>query len=506
MAGGIGFEVNLGAARHPASRIPRRGNRRHVLVLGDFTGRRNRGVAATAELERRPVVTVDLDSFDAVLRRLAPALRLDAAGTGTDGVEATFESLDDFHPDRLLGALEPFRRLRDSRARLADPEQFEREAAQLMIGAGSGTATDRAPGERPPVEEEGELLGRLIGTPSAATSHGPSPGTIDALISRLVRPHIRPGPTRSAEPYLAAIDASLSELMRGVLHDADFQSLEAIWRGLRNLVDVLDAESVVAHVLDVTRAELQEDLAAAAGDSMSTSAFRLLARGARAGADAEPWSLIVCHDTFDADADDVALLGHLGVLASQAGAPLLAAAAPGLAGCASLADCSDPRQWRIADPEIARRWETLRRSPVAPWLGLALPRILLRLPYGARTDALESFEFEECGAAFAHEDYLWGNPALACAQSIAAAWSSDADSAALAGSLELEDLPAHVRDVDGERRLQPAAEHALSMHAGEELLRRGFTAVLSYADRNAARVLRLQSIADPPSAIEVLEA
>jgi type VI secretion system protein ImpC len=506
MAGGFGFEVNLGAARRAASRIPRSSNRRHILVLGDFTGRRSRGIETTADLERRPVVSVDLDSFDAVMERLAPALRLAVPGFDPGDAGLAVRSIDDFHPDRLMAALEPFRRLRESRARLIDPAQFEREAAQLMIGTTPDPATDPATYVRPRLESEGDLLGRLIGTPSAAATQGPARGAIDTLIRRLVQPHIRPGPSRSSEPYLAAIDASLTELMRGLLHDADFQSLEATWRGVRNLVDVLDAESVTLHVADLTKGELLEDLRSTAGDSAATAASRLLARGARQGADAEPWSLLIGHYSFGADGDDLALLGHLGVLASQAGAPLLAAAAPGLAGCSSLAHGADPRQWRIADPEVARRWAALRLSPVAPWLGLALPRILLRLPYGARTDAAESFEFEEFGVDFAHEDYLWGNPALACAQSIAAAWSSGTDAAGLTGSFELEDLPAHVRDVEGERRLQPVAEHALSMHVGEELLRRGFTAVLSYADRNAARVLRLQSIADPPSAIEALEA
>ena len=68
-------------------------------------------------------------------------------------------------------------------------------------------------------------------------------------------------------------------------------------------------------------------------------------------------------------------------------------------------------------------------------------------------------------------------------------------------ALDVPDLPAHVRDVDGERELKPCAEHLLSLRIGEEILKRGLMPVLSFRDRNAARFLRLQSIADPPAAL-----
>ena len=496
MAGGIGFEVNLGASRGPVQRATGRSNRRHILVLGDFTGRRNRGVETTEDLERRPVLAVDIDRWDAVLARLSPALRFDAALMGTGDAEVTFRSLDDFHPDRLLATMEPFRRLRESRARLGDPAQFEREAERLMADAAPALRGVQEPAS----EGADDLLQRLIGSPAPSGPAVATAGAVDSLIRRLVQPHIRPGPSRSPAPFLAAVDASLSEAMRTVLHDPDFQELEATWRGLRTLVDALDPDEVVSvQLVDVSRGELLADLAACAGDAAASAAHRLLARGCRSGADAEPWSLLVGHFTFGADHHDLDLLEHLGAVASSAGAPLLAAAAPSLVGCASLADGADPRQWAIGDSAVAQRWDGLRRGPVAQWIGLALPRILLRLPYGARTDAIETFAFEELSPSATHEDYLWGNPALACARAIGAAWRSDAAAATVDGPLEIDDLPAHVREVDGERRLQPCAEVLLPLSAGEEILRRGVMPWLSFGNRNAARLLDVRSIADPPA-------
>ena len=98
--------------------------------------------------------------------------------------------------------------------------------------------------------------------------------------------------------------------------------------------------------------------------------------------------------------------------------------------------------------------------------------------------------------------YLWGNPALACAELIGRSLVEDGtDTEPPVIALDVPDLPAHVRDVDGERELKPCAEHLLSLRIGEEILKRGLMPVLSFRDRNAARFLRLQSIAEPPAAL-----
>lgn len=491
MPGRISFDMNLGTA-------PRgRGRARHdvlrVLVLGDFSGRSDPESGATPHLAARAVRSVDLDTFDDVLRGMAPRLRFAPESAAGAASSVQFTSLDDFHPDRLYATLEAFRALRESRARLLDPATFEQEASALIADSPSA-ATGRE-------EPDAGVLARLLGAPAApAAPVRPTAGVVDDLIRRLVRPHIQPGPDRSAAPYLAALDASAAELMRALLHHPAFQSLEANWRGLRRFVESVElGEAVTLHVADVARTELLADLLATQGDPEQSALARMLQTGSQAGPDPAPWSLVVGLYGFDADPDDVALLGYLGMLAARAGAPLLAAGRPGLAGCSTLDESTEPRLWGYPDPEVERRWTALRRSPVARWVGLATPRILVRLPYGSRTEAIDAFAFEEPSPVRHHEEYLWGNPALACAELVALQFLAAGPGMALDGPLDLEDLPAHVQDVDGERRLQPCAEHALSVRVGEELLRHGMIPLLSYAQRNAARMLRLQSIADPPA-------
>jgi len=498
MPGRIGFEVNLGAAGDGRDGVPRHSDRMRILVLADFSGRSNRGFETVADLASRPIMALDLDTFDTVFRRLAPGLVFGTSIGGAAGVAVEFDSLEDFHPDRLYATLEPFRALRESRARLLDPASFEQEASRLMESPPPPSgAIDVAPAPDPArKEDQAELLQRLIGRPAqSATRPAPMQSVVDDLIRRLVQPHITPGSGRSAEPYVAALDASLTELMNVLLHQADFQRLEAVWRGVRRLVDSLElGDALVLHVVDISKAELLADLDASKGNPSESAAHRLLVDASRRGVDEQPWSLLVGHYSFGANADDIALLGHLGVIASRAGGPLLAAAEPSLLGCERLGEDTEPRHWAFADANVEKLWAELRGSPIGRWVSLALPRMLLRLPYGAKSDPVDGFAFEELGTHPAHEDYLWGNPALACAEVIARAFLEEGPGMSIEGPLDIDDLPAHVRDQDGERRLQPCAEFVLAIRVGEEMMQRGMIPLLSYGNRNAVRVMGIRSI------------
>jgi type VI secretion system protein ImpC len=253
------------------------------------------------------------------------------------------------------------------------------------------------------------------------------------------------------------------------------------------------------HLLDVTKAELMACVQAARGNLESTALYRLLVERAGGTLGGEPWSLLMGDYTFGAAGEELELLAALGALGSQAGAPFLAAASPSLLGCASLVDTPDPHDWRSLDGEALRGFGALRRSAAAPWIGLALPRILLRLPYGKSTDPVEQLEFEELPPARNHEAYLWGNPALACAQLIGQSFLARGWDMEPGDAQDLDDLPAHVFQQDGERHLQPCAEVLLTERAGEAILSHGLMALLSYKNRNAVRLMRFQSIAQPSS-------
>jgi predicted component of type VI protein secretion system len=128
--------------------------------------------------------------------------------------------------------------------------------------------------------------------------------------------------------------------------------------------------------------------------------------------------------------------------------------------------------------------------------------VLLRLPYGRASDPVSAFAFEELPpGAPTHEHLLWGNPALAVALLIGRAFSGRGWAFEPGDEREIGDLPAHTFDNDGERELLPCAEHALGEQRGHALLAAGLMPLMSHRHANAVTVMRVASIAEPPTAL-----
>ena len=480
-----------------------------ILLMGDFSGRANRGLLESGSaLAERPVVPVDIDNFEDVLFRFAPRLRLPLAEAAGQGVTIGFRRLEDFHPDELYKRLEPFQALRRMRARLLDPASFEAAAAELRSGFDlpDTTPAEAAPAEERLVEDDEATLERLLGRrpadrPQARPGAGRAPD-LTPFIKRIIAPHIAPSAPPHQDVYIAAVDEAIGGQMRALLHHPALQALEAAWRGVDRLTGGLETgEELKLYLLDVTKEELAADIQGAGGDMASCGLHRLLVEQGSETLGGEPWSLLAGDYSFGTGAGDLALLAALGALGSRAGGPFVAAAHPGILGCRSLHETPDPADWKGTDAGAGKGWRALRGSPMAPWIGLALPRLLLRLPYGAKTDSVEGFEFEEFPAEPGHEAYLWGSPAFACALLIGRAFQERGWSMEPGDCLDIDDLPAHIRTGEDGPVMQPCAEVCLGERAMQAILGRGLMPFLSHRNRNAVRLARFQSIAEPPTAL-----
>jgi type VI secretion system protein ImpC len=509
MPGPLEFEFRFARpAERPAPRRHAESPFR-ILVMGDFSGSGRR--AEAGRLEDRPLIPLDIDSFDQAIARLTPRVSIapasiapDSPGAGAQ--EIAFGELDDFHPDALVPKLEVFRDLRRLRERLLDPGTFEEAAAGMMREAEQAPAREDEsdPTRDAGPEDDGATFERLLGDRPASQprTEGP-PRAAAELIERLVEPHL----VRGADPerqrlLVAAVDDALARQIGAVLHDPAFQNLEAAWRGLYWLVSNLETgEELTIHVLDASKQELAADVEAAGTELEASALYRRLVEQGAEGADGEPWALIVGDYRFGPADEDLTLLAALGAIASRAGGPFLAAADPAVLGCRSLAEAPDPNDWQDLDSKAEARWQALRRAPSAASIGLALPRVLLRLPYGRRTDPIEAFAFEELSGAQDHEAYLWGSPAFACALLIGQAFQDNGWDLQPGDQLDLADLPAHSYTEDGESRLKPCAEVLLSQRAAEAVLARGIMPLLSHRSANAVRLMRFQSLAEPPTAL-----
>jgi type VI secretion system protein ImpC len=152
-------------------------------------------------------------------------------------------------------------------------------------------------------------------------------------------------------------------------------------------------------------------------------------------------------------------------------------------------------------PDVAEVHAALRASPAASWVGLALPRVILRQPYGVGSDEIDSFDFEEMTPANDHETYLWGNPAFAVALLVGRAFIDNGWEMEPGDELDLSDLPSHVYASGGEKKTKPCAEVLLSDRAVDVIIKAGLMPMVSFRNRNAVRAERLQSVASPSAAL-----
>ena len=291
----------------------------------------------------------------------------------------------------------------------------------------------------------GDLLGRLLGKSPEPTAPVATPADgLDALIRNIVAPYIVKDTSDQSKAYLAAVDAAIEEQMRTLLHAPAFQSLEAVWRGVQWLISSLELdENLQLHLFDVTREELLADIVAAQGKLAETGLYRALVDRWRDVPAARVGPALVGLIDFGPSNSDIGLLAALGLIASQAGGPLLAGADRALAG---------------DDAGALAAWHALRRSEAAPWIGLAAPRVLLRLPYGKGSDPIEAFRFEEFAGQPVHDEFLWGNASLAAALLIGRSFTARGWDMELGDEREIGDLPAYTFVRDGERELQACGE------------------------------------------------
>jgi type VI secretion system protein ImpC len=402
------------------------------------------------------------------MARIAPALRLNF---GDREVAVGFKEMDDFHPDRLF-ELEPFRALRDLREQLSDPSTFK-AAARKMAPPAPAPATPAEPAIDAGKLSGADVLRMMTGEPAAeAPSSRPTAAArarvsdFDQMIRNMVAPYGVAAPDPRQPEMIAQTDRAIEGEMRALLHHAEFQSLEAAWRSVDFLLRRLEiGENLRLFIVDLPHAELS-------GDAGASELRRMLGD--------EEWGVIAGLYSFGHG--DGEALQRISVAARAAGAPFIGGLGLDVVG--------------LDEP-----FATLRQSAYAQWIGLALPRFLLRLPYGKMGSEIEKFKFEEMPERNEHQRYLWGNPAVVCAYLLGETFSRFGWDMRPNAVLEVDGLPAHVYKEDGESQLKPVAEILLTHEAADRLLDCGFMPLATIKNTGNARLVRFQSVAEPLSAL-----
>ncbi len=303
---------------------------------------------------------------------------------------------------------------------------------------------------------------------------------------------------------IKAIDATLTAQVNLILHHEDFQQLESAWRGLHYLVNNTETdETLKIKVLNISKKDLGKTLKKFRGTAWDQSPiFKRLYEEEYGQFGGEPFGLLVGDYYFDHMPQDTQLLADLAQVAAASHAPFIAAAAPTVMQMESWDELANPRDLTkiFQTPEYAA-WRSLRESEDSRYLGLCMPRFLARLPYGAATEPVEEFAFEEDTSGGHSANYAWCNSAYAMATNITRAfktfgWCSNIRGVESGGAVE--GLPAHTfPDEDGGVAMKCPTEIAISDRREAELAKNGFMPLIFKKNSDFAAFIGAQSLQKP---------
>lgn len=309
---------------------------------------------------------------------------------------------------------------------------------------------------------------------------------------------------KSIEAIIAALDRKLTEQVNLILHHEDFQKLEGAWRGLHYLVNNTETDEMLKiRVLNISKNELGKTLKKFMGTAWDQSPLFKKLYGEEYGQfGGEPYGCLVGDYHFDHSPPDVELLREMSKVAAAAHAPFIAGASPTVMQMDSWQELSNPRDLTkiFTTPEYAS-WRSLRESDDARYIGLAMPRFLSRLPYGAKTSPVEEFDFEEDTGAADHSKYTWANSAYAMAVNINRSfklygWCSRIRGIESGGAVEA--LPTHTFPTDdGGVDMKCPTEIAIDDRREAELAKNGFMPLLHRKNSDFAAFIGAQSLQKP---------
>jgi type VI secretion system protein ImpC len=302
--------------------------------------------------------------------------------------------------------------------------------------------------------------------------------------------------------WIGEIDKSLSAQLNEVMHHPDFQKLEGTWRGLHYLVHQSETgEALKIRVLNVTSKELFKDLERAAEFDQS-ALFKKIYEEEYGQLGGKPYGMLVGDYQFGRSAEDISLLTMISQVAAAAHAPFVASASPKMFNMDRFDALHKPRDLaKIFESVEYAAWKSFRESDDSRYAGLTLPRVLARLPYGAKFKRVSEFNFEEEVDGTDHDKYAWMNSAWAYAARVtdaAAKWGWMARTRGVEAGGKVEGLPVHTFYTDdGDIAMKCPTEIAISDRREFELSNLGFLPLLHNKDTDNAVFMGAQSCQKP---------
>ena len=309
---------------------------------------------------------------------------------------------------------------------------------------------------------------------------------------------------RTVQAIITEIDRKLSEQINQILHHEEFQQLEGAWRGLHYLVNNTETdEQLKIRVMCASKREVARSLKRHKGIGWDQSPlFKKIYEAEYGQFGGEPFGALIGDFHFDHSPPDVEMLSEMAKIAAAAHCPFIAGASPTVMQMDSWQELSNPRDLtKIFQNTEHTAWRSLRDSEDARYIGLAMPRFLARTPYGAKSNPVEEFNFEEDTAGADSNKYTWANAAYAMAVNINRSfkmygWCSRIRGIESGGAVE--GLPTHTFPTDeGGVAMKCPTEIAISDRREAELAKNGFMPLVHRKNSDFAAFIGAQSLQKP---------
>lgn len=483
------FEANFGNS-NKKFRLAESGKFR-LAVMGDFSGRASKGQLETGEaLARRKPFDVHFDNLDDVIARLNIELNIPVGANGFTNIK--IKSMEDFHPDELyqkMGIFSEISRLRD---RLRDNASFASVAKEVQEWLGDKSLLNPSEqktqprGATIPAKDSIDDFVKLVG--DSTVNRKSASSAIKTLLKNAVAPYIEPSADPRQNAMVAAVDSSLSGMMRSILHHPDFQTMESLWRSIELLTQRLETDAHLQIVLyDITAGEVAADLAGSE-NLKDTALYKLLIEQPALDEQQGPLTAIAACYTFEQTASHAGLLKRIASIVSESGTPFIASV--GL-------EC-------LSNDSPSQEWQALHSMPEAVYLALTVPKFMLRIPYGEKSEPIDPFDFEELITHESVDKFLWGHSSTLVGLSLGLSYMEQGlKKINIHANMDINEMPYHFyTDSSGDQIALPCAEQLLTETEIGEIIRQNLIPIVSIKGRPQVQIGSMSSLSGKNLAIQ----
>ncbi len=325
---------------------------------------------------------------------------------------------------------------------------------------------------------------------------------VEAFIAELLKParKLERVDKSLVDQMIAEIDKKLSVQVDEILHHPTFQQLESAWRGLKLVVDRTNfRENIKLELVNISKEDLLVDFEDSP-EVPKSGLYKLVYTAEYGQFGGQPVGAMIANYEFGPGPQDIKLLQYVASVGAMAHAPFIAAAGPkffGLEDFRSLPNLKDLKS--IFEGPQYVKWQSFRESEDARYVGLTMPRFLLRLPYDPQNNPVKAFEYRE-SVEGSHDRYLWGNTSFAFATRLTDSfakyrWCPNIIGPQSGGTVE--DLPLHQFEAMGEIETKIPTEVLISDRREFELSEEGFIALTMRKGSDNACFFSANSVQKP---------